>query len=187
MVSVWWWRVVSRTRLQSYGGIRIEVTGNSLYRRRNAALLLIHCRCPLSSGSLRCLLEKRRLRSIGLLLLVHHGHRRHVCGLLSWIWRRSPLAMGRICVTIHWRRLTMGHWLILIDLHGISRLCGRLSLSLSLSRLRSSLFAQSLGLLLLMDARGELSRRRRLKIHWWYKWLSKFLLCNERVQLRLLW
>lgn len=184
-----WWRIVCRTWLQSNRRVWIQVACHSLYTCWNTSLLLIHSRCALASSACSGLSIQRLLRMTVALLLWQHPHcRRRICGL-GRIWRRlSRLIRGIDVIVYRRRRLRL---LILVHLHSVGGLrCSvLLCLSLDLGSLRSlPLLADGLSLLLLLHTRGRgTSRRRSLEIHGWHKGLCELLLCNEGMQLGLLW
>lgn len=188
-ISIWWWWIVCRTRLQPDWGIRIEMTSHSLYGRRNTPLLWVKRGCSLPASSCRCLCVKTlRRRVLWLHLSLHHAHLMSISWRLSRVRWRCALLMSRVHTVVNRRCLIMRWLMILSHLHSISRLGGRLSLSLSCLRcLRGSLFACSFCLLLLLYAGGNaLVECRELQIHWRYKRTSEFLLRDEGMQLSLL-
>jgi hypothetical protein len=175
-ISVRRWWIVGRAGLQPDGCIGVQVASNSLDRRRDSSVR-VHSRCSLTSRSCsRLCVEALR----GHLVVWHHTH------LVSITRRLLSRVGGRWCaLLIHavvhgrslWLRLRRS--VELIHLRGIR--------ILRMRRLRCSLFAGRLGLLLLLNTRSGLVGRRILEVHWRHEWPSEFLLGDERVQFRLLW
>lgn len=166
------------------------MTGDSLNSGRNPTLRLIHSRSSLPSCPLCSLLVQAVLLSIiigrHLSLLMAHAAGRITRCRIRW---RSSLLWCTVHVSIGWRWLSVSLLRVLIHLHRICRCCSRLLLSCLRLRLRglgSSLLAKSFRLLLLLNTRWWRLARRVLQVHWRYKRLRKFLLCDKWMELRLL-
>lgn len=149
-ITVRRWRVVCRTRLQPNRSVRVEMTGDTLDRRRNTSALMVHRGRTLTSSSCCCLrIKALRRRILRLRNLV--WHQIHLMGIARWLsrirWRGTLLRS--VHPVVHGRGLSIGGWMELVHLHRVCSLCRRLSMR----RLCSPLLTCCFCLLLLLDSR----------------------------------
>lgn len=182
-VALWGWRVVSRAWLQPNRSIGVEVTGNSLDGRRDAAVR-VYCRGTLATsprGGLRVQALRRRILSWWHLTLHEMLHRLTVAWRLRGIRRGCRLLMAGKHSVVH-RRLRVRR-MELVHLHRV----GCLSRRVGMGSLSSSLLAGGFGLLLLLNPRWNgLVQRRILQVHGRHKGPGELLLRDEGMQFGLL-
>lgn len=196
-LSVRWRRVVCRTRLQSDRGIGIQVAHHPLQGSWYTAIVLFQGRCPLSARPCGGLGVKGvrgwslRLLNPWCRMLRHHAdwwlRRISSPSLLLVRWWCSSLVASRSVHVVHvlWRRLCKRtYWICVHLLH--RSICSVLSLSLR-SGLLLPLLAHGFSALLFLHAWCWRLGRARTHRHWWNEWTCELLLCDERMELGLIW